>query len=337
MSVSEIDATVTMDFFFRIYWVDQRLNFPDLWTALAETAPSLLVDGIELSYFLNDEEPLRIWRPDVYFNNGKETYFLAETVRLRPGGMIFWSRHAVSTLQQSLFGMFILLPICTAPGALYLLVLVVFTSLLLIFALEYQTYPQDSQQVKISAQSYGLNSNLIVVNFTDPAVPFYGYKMPKPVSLITVGGVANIKVNPMWTYLSYTTTVFNPNYGSTSSAGVKDTCIVYLFIDRQSSGVIYRLALPIMLLLLLVGLTFWSDYSQRVDSTITILLAISALYIVIFSSIPMLGYLTDFDYYIITVRSAPHRAVNALPDALCVCVCNPHVCVSVCVLDVPDD
>ena len=37
------------------------------------------------------------------------------------------------------------------------------------------------------------------------------------------------------------------------------------------------------------------------DSTITLLLAISALYIVVFSSIPMLGYLTDFDEYIILV------------------------------------
>ena len=39
------------------------------------------------------------------------------------------------------------------------------------------------------------------------------------------------------------------------------------------------------------------------DSTITILLAISALYIVIFQSIPMLGYLTAFDDFIITVGS----------------------------------
>jgi hypothetical protein len=144
---------------------------------------------------------------------------------------------------------------------------------------------------------------MVSVNFTDPNVRFYGYKMPSPVSLITINGLANIKVNPMWTYNSYTTTVYNPNYGSTSTKGTKDTCIVYLYVDRQSSGVIYRLALPIMMLLLLVGLTFWSEYSARVDSTITILLAISALYIVIFSSIPMLGYLTDFDYYIITVRA----------------------------------
>ena len=62
---------------------------------------------------------------------------------------------------------------------------------------------------------------------------------------------------------------------------------------------VYRLALPVLLLLLLVGLTFWGDHVSRVETTITILLATSALYIVIFSSTPMLGYLTVFDSYII--------------------------------------
>lgn len=110
MSVSEIDATVTMDFFFRIYWVDQRLNFPELWDELANSKPTLLADGLELSYFLrDDDQPLRIWMPDIYFNNGKESHVLVETVRLRPGGMIFWSRHFVATLQQSLFGKSIML------------------------------------------------------------------------------------------------------------------------------------------------------------------------------------------------------------------------------------
>ena len=74
-------------------------------------------------------------------------------------------------------------------------------------------------------------------------------------------------------------------------------------MQRRSFGVVYRLALPVLLLLLLVGLTFWGDHAGRVDTTITILLATSALYIVIFSSTPMLGYLTVFDTYIIGVSN----------------------------------
>ena len=105
MSVSEIESTVTMDFFFRIYWVDQRLNVPALWDALTEVKPTILTDGIHLEQLIRDDaQPLRIWLPDIYFNNGKELHTMAETIRVRPGGMFFWSRHVVATLQQSLFG-----------------------------------------------------------------------------------------------------------------------------------------------------------------------------------------------------------------------------------------
>jgi hypothetical protein len=165
----------------------------------------------------------------------------------------------------------------------------------------YRQYPQDSQQILISAQSYGLNKNFVSINFTSSAEALAGYSLPSPVSFITVDGTTNFKVNPLWTYNSFDTLVYNPNFGSAGAGATKDTLYVYLNIVRQSSGIIYRLAVPIMLLLVLVGLTFWSEYSGRVDTTITLLLAISALYIVIFQSIPMLGYLTDFDIYIITM------------------------------------
>ncbi len=62
-----------------------------------------------------------------------------------------------------------------------------------------------------------------------------------------------------------------------------------------------RLILPITLLLVLAGLTFWAQFENRVDSTVTLLLAVSALYIVILGNIPMLGYLTDVDKYVFVV------------------------------------
>lgn len=64
-----------------------------------------------------------------------------------------------------------------------------------------------------------------------------------------------------------------------------------------------------------MGLTFWGDSSSRVDSTITIMLSVSALYIVIFSSIPMLGYLTKFDRYIIVVRDVPSSSSSLACDS----------------------
>lgn len=104
MSVAEIDMTVTIDFFFRLYWVDQRFNMPEFWETMARDRPQIISDGVELVQMINDwSNPLQLWRPDVYITNAKQVDTLAETVRLRPGGIVFWSRHTVATLQQSRF------------------------------------------------------------------------------------------------------------------------------------------------------------------------------------------------------------------------------------------
>jgi hypothetical protein len=42
-----------------------------------------------------------------------------------------------------------------------------------------------------------------------------------------------------------------------------------------------RYALPILILLLLSAATFWADANSRIDTTMTILLSVSALYVVI--------------------------------------------------------
>jgi hypothetical protein len=75
-------------------------------------------------------------------------------------------------------------------------------------------------------------------------------------------------------------------------------------VYREGNGVIVRLILPITLLLLLSALTFWISSDQRVNTTITLLLSISALYIVILGNIPMVGYLTNVDKFVFWVRIA---------------------------------
>jgi hypothetical protein len=39
-------------------------------------------------------------------------------------------------------------------------------------------------------------------------------------------------------------------------------------------------------------LTFWANLDDRINMTMTILLSVSALYVVILGNIPLLGYLT---------------------------------------------
>ena len=91
-----------LDFFFRLYWIDERLNIPSLWEALADTNVDWLAgDGTELKAMIRDDNnPLNIWLPDIHFADGQTVDFQEETITLRPNGVMFWSRHTVATLQQ---------------------------------------------------------------------------------------------------------------------------------------------------------------------------------------------------------------------------------------------
>jgi hypothetical protein len=104
--------------------------------------------------------------------------------------------------------------------------------------------------------------------------------------------------NPSWEFVNSSTFLYQDLYTSSSNFV---NCIFHLPIERISSGIVIRLVLPITLLLILSGLTFWAPYENRVDSTVTILLAVSALYIVILSNIPLIGYLTKVDSFVFAV------------------------------------
>lgn len=63
--VSELDMDYSMDCYFRQYWRDSRLSFMGPIKSL-----SLSIKMLE-----------RIWRPDTYFYNGKQSYVHTITVR----------------------------------------------------------------------------------------------------------------------------------------------------------------------------------------------------------------------------------------------------------------
>lgn len=108
-----------------------------------------------------------------------------------------------------------------------------------------------------------------------------------------------------------------------------------LRIQRAGRGILVRFALPILILLLLSAATFWADFNSRIDTTMTVLLSVSALYVVIIegtssescmlywelefilflfmilhvlitllAGIPQVGYLTTFDEWIFTMYTA---------------------------------
>eukprot|EP01034_Spumella_vulgaris_P036563 gene36563-45091_t len=154
---------------------------------------------------------------------------------------------------------------------------------------EFEKYPSDTQIINIRYGSFAYDQTLFKLNY-------WG----NPISLNqNYDNSSTFMSNPIWTYYNNTA---NPKATTTydfyvSTSGFYNS-IYHISVTRQGSGIVTRLVLPITLLLILSGLTFWANYENRVDSTITLLLAVSALYIVILSNIPLLGYLTAIDKYV---------------------------------------
>lgn len=63
ISLNELESSVTLDFYWRLYWIDQRLNIPSLWDAVNNSDVSALIqDGAEIKDLIrNDDNPLNIW------------------------------------------------------------------------------------------------------------------------------------------------------------------------------------------------------------------------------------------------------------------------------------
>ena len=77
LSISELEGTATLDFFWRLYWI---------WDSLNDTKPVLLNTGIELKNMVRSNTlQLNLWLPDLFLVAAKEVDFLDESIRLRPG------------------------------------------------------------------------------------------------------------------------------------------------------------------------------------------------------------------------------------------------------------
>lgn len=166
----------------------------------------------------------------------------------------------------------------------------------------FESYPYDEQTVVIRYVSYNFNAQYVHMGFNGGLGLIFNQYLD---------GSDTFKSNQIWTFNAAR---FFPTIGNGYGYAV------YEFdVTRQGSGIIIRLVLPIAFLLVLSALTFWVIYENRVDTTITILLSVSALYIVILGNIPMVGYLTDVDNFVF--------AVSIFFDSIVLCAytCNFYV------------
>lgn len=107
---------------------------------------------------------------------------------------------------------------------------------------DYDNYPDDSQVIQLSVESYGFQASALNITFTVENTTFYGAPVMAPLT-VTSGPTDDDQFSQLWSFTGFWIGVTNQNTFPRATA--------YINIARRSAGVVYRLALPIMLLLLL--------------------------------------------------------------------------------------
>lgn len=154
-------------------------------------------------------------------------------------------------------------------------------------------YPNDEQSISIRAAMMNYDAEQAQL-------------IPRGIfcSFLTDGKTCSFSQNPIWTWDKDgdTCTTYADQKGGSL---IWPSYVVYsIKVSRQGEGVIIRLVFPIAFLLLLSAVTFWLEFEKRIETTITLLLAVSALYIVILQNIPMVGYLTNVDKFVFAVSES---------------------------------
>jgi hypothetical protein len=260
INVDDLQSQMTLDYYFRCSWQDPRIYLPQIWNYLN---PEAAEDGIVITpYLLNSNNALDIWTPDFYFVDSTNQEIIAEAMKLRPNGSIYWTRHFVITLAQP--------------------------------AMNFVSFPLDNQNFSIRFQSYAYDSKILGIQFTDPPIVYNTDPQND--------NQENIAMNVLWDYdytSSFAVNTHMPiNYNPTRAFYVG---YVNMKFSRASDGYIYRLGLPVTICLIVVGFSFWSTVEKRIEVTLQMLLVTAALYLVIGQVIPFVGYLTTMDIFVTTV------------------------------------
>ena len=248
--IDPVAGEVTLDFYLRLYWYDNRLAMPLFWNKMSK---SVQANGIELTALVADPEDtgVDIWKPDVRFHDASAVDYIVETIRINASNVVFWSRHTKITLIQ--------------PKQ------------------DFRLFPEDTQSVDIRFGSYAYSNAYFKMNY-------YGNELSFNTNY---DGSYTFLSNPTWSWNSKGT-----SFGLYTSGSNFVNCIYHISVTRQSLGAMNRITVPILYFMLFVGLTYWVNPEHRLDICVGILLAVSALYIVVLANIPLVGYLTTVDSYV---------------------------------------
>lgn len=216
--------------------------------------------GFDITTMLINESVV-LWKPTIVFPDAQTTNVMSETLTL--------SRYDANVNATVFFYEVTYDLILVQPG------------------FNFRRYPNDEQNIIIRYSALNYDAQQLQLFPHDIACSYLPDK------------TCSFASNPIWIWRN------EPSFSACTAYPDQKASLIYpayvyysIKIVRQGDGIVVRLVLPLMFLLLISVLTFWVAYDNRVDTTITLLLSVSALYIIILQSIPLVGYLTDIDKYV---------------------------------------
>jgi hypothetical protein len=207
IDVDELDSTISLDFYFRLSWIDPRWDIPEMWV---DQKKEIAHEGfaIEQLVLATDETYLHMWLPDISFPDQVDSVIVAQTVKIRPHGLLYWNRHYRMTIVQPQF--------------------------------TYEDYPLDTQSFNIRMVSYAYSTTFLTLEFTPTPVKFVAAVYPNEYD-------KNWEMNSQWSLNKdeFMSLVWKDTSNLTAGTEVVtrtyDHAILIMEGSRISDGILIRL------------------------------------------------------------------------------------------------
>lgn len=215
MNIDELSNAATLDFLFFASWQDSRLAMPALFNELGELTHR---QGIDITSALTTQnyngEQLGIWTPDFIFPDASNIETTDLMVRLFPNGTIWHMRRMVMTLTESAFN--------------------------------YQKYPHDTLSILLRFYSFSYSNESLVIVHPPPGT-YPSVSLSKGQN----GGHA-IATQPVWLFNNVTFTILQQEFNKFFAP--RYWGVVDISVTRRPQGLIFRLAVPVLLLVVMGSL-----------------------------------------------------------------------------------
>ena len=261
ISVDDILNQATFNLYLRLQWNDPRWVLSNDVFNGTYLNPEATTIGIDILPLVKCiARPLILWTPNWYFQETIEFNVISERLMINQNGSFLWSQDLVVLTTQ--------------------------------IGMSFRNFPLDTQTFTLTLGEFSLTSPLLLFG-SDSYIAYINDPST---------GSRKVDFNELWTFKKafYQRTFYQ--YPSLPSSPSKPLSFVTytLQFSRVSQGIILRLGMPVLIFLLVVGASFWADIKKRIDVTITVMLAVAALYLVIGDEIPNVGYMSTFDWFITT-------------------------------------